>query len=89
MNENNTPTMAEEITRRQTLKAMEQLIVGMGGKAGYIKWLEALPDDATMTPSGGVTTETMVRIAKDTTLYDRACKAFAAHMAPILAEMGK
>lgn len=78
---------AEKITRQQTLRTMEQLIVTLGGKSGYIKWLEAMPANAVLTNSGSVSSATLMDVAGDELAYAAATKAFAAYMAPVLAEM--
>lgn len=78
---------AEKITRNQTIRAMEHLIVGMGGKNAYIDWLEAMPEDATLGPSGGISTATISKISADDALFNRAVKAFATHMGPVMAAL--
>lgn len=78
---------AEKITRNQTIRAMENLIVGMGGKNAYIAWLEAMPEDATLGLSGGISTATIAKISEDDVLFNRIVKVFAANMGPILTEL--
>lgn len=78
---------AEKATRTQTIKAMERLIVGMGGKHAYIAWLQALPENTKLNNAGGLDQSSVTEIAADDGLYGKAVQAFAAHMGPVLMGM--
>lgn len=78
---------AEHITRTQTMRAMERLMLGLGGKNAYIAWLEAMPADATLNASGGLDMGTINRIAADDSQYKRIVRAFASHMGKVLTDM--
>ena len=79
-----TITSGEKINRMQAMKAMERLMITLGGKEGMMAWLAAMPQDAQISPSGGVSTETLMAIAGDQYSYDVVLRAFAKHMQPVL-----
>lgn len=79
--ENNTAT---RLSRAQTLRAMQTLAITMGGVKGYTEWLSAMPEDAALSPSGGVEQSTLMDVAADDEAYAKATKAFAAIMRPVL-----
>lgn len=74
----------DKSTRFSNLKAMERLMITMGGKEGLMDWMAAMPDDVTISPVGGVSNESLMAVAEDDTLYKAAEKAFALHMGPVL-----
>lgn len=75
---------AEKVTRAQNLRAMERLIVGMGGRHAYIAWLQALPEDVKLNTSGGLDQASVNSIAEDEATYNGVIRAFARHMGPVL-----
>ena len=79
-----TITISEKINRMQAIKAMERLMITMGGKEGLMALLDAMPQDAQISPSGGVSNETLMEVAGDQYSYDVALRAFAKHMLPVL-----
>lgn len=81
----NTKTNAEKINRLQNLRAMERLMITMGGKDGLMAWMAAMPDDVVLSSSGGVSAESMMDVANRDDAYQAAVQAFAAHMTPVLA----
>lgn len=80
-------TTSQRITRAQNLRAMQTLVITMGGVKGYGAWLEAMPEGATLSPGGGVEQSTMMDIAANDDSYNKAVKAFAKVMAPALAAL--
>ena len=78
----------DKSTRFSNLKAMERLMITMGGKEGLMDWMAAMPDDVTISPVGGVSNESLMAVAEDDTLYKAAEKAFALHMRPALQKSG-
>lgn len=80
-------TTEVKIARLQNLRAMERLMVTMGGKDGTIAWLHAMPADAAFANAGSVSHQTLQQIAEDNESYDKVVIAFARHMAPILHDM--
>lgn len=74
----------EKVTRVQNLRAMERLIVGMGGRHAYIAWLQALPEDVKLNGSGGLDQEGMNSIAENEAVYNSVVHAFAQQMGPVL-----
>lgn len=78
---------AETITRSQTIRAMEHLIIGMGDRSAYIDWLNAMPEDTTLSVSGGISQTTIKRIASDDEAYNKAVAAFAGQMGPVLMQI--
>ena len=79
-------TTSQHITRAQNLRAMQTLVITMGGVKGYVAWLEAMPEGATIS-TGGVEQSTMMDIAANDDSYNKAIKAFAKVMAPVLAAL--
>lgn len=75
---------AEKVTRVQNLRAMERLIVGMGGRHAYIAWLQALPEDVKLNSSGGLDQAGMNSIAENEDAYNGVVRAFAQHVGPVL-----
>lgn len=74
----------DKSTRFSNLKAMERLMITMGGKEGLMDWMAAMPDNVNISPVGGVSNESLMAVAEDDTLYKAAEKAFALHMRPVL-----
>lgn len=74
----------DKSTRFSNLKAMERLMITMGGKEGLMDWMAAMPDNVTISPVGGVSNESLMAVAEDDKLYKAAEKAFALHMGPVL-----
>lgn len=75
---------SEHIQRTQTIRAMERLMIALGGKHAFVVWLEAMPEDATLNGSGGLDGDTVNRIAMDDEQYNRVLRTFAGHMGPVL-----
>lgn len=80
-------TTSQNIMRAQNLRAMQTLIITMGGAKGYSAWLAAMPEDVTLSVGGGVEQSAMMNIAADDDSYNNAVKAFAKVMAPVLAAL--
>lgn len=80
---------AEMAERVQTMRAMERLMINLGGKDGYIKWLTALPETAGLSSIGVVGTEALRGIAEDDVEYKKLVQSFAAHMGPVLTAMAE
>lgn len=80
-------TTEVKIARLQNLRAMERLMVTMGGKDGTLAWLNAMPADAAFANAGSVSNQTLQQIAEDNERYEKAVMTFARHMAPILHDM--
>lgn len=78
---------AERLSRTQIIKAMERLIIGLGGKHAFITWLEAMPEDMKFNNAGGLDQSTVMEIASNDDLYNKVLKAFANHMGPVLMGM--
>lgn len=74
----------DKSTRFSNLKAMERLMITLGGKEGLLTWLAAMPEDINISPVGGVSNESMMAVAEDDTLYKHAVKVFAEYMGPVL-----
>ena len=82
--ENNTAT---RLSRAQTLRAMQTIIITMGSVSGYTEWLKAMPADAVLSVGGGVEQSSLLAIAADDVAYAKAVKAFAAVITPVLAAL--
>lgn len=80
---------AEMAERVQTMRAMERLMINLGGKDGYIKWLMALPEGASLTSIGVIGAEALRDIAEHEEAYQRVVRSFATHMGPVLMGMGE
>lgn len=80
---------AEVIERVQNLRAMERLVVNMGGKSAYIAWIKAMPDDVELQSIGSVGQESLKVIAENEQSYSAVVKAFATSMGPILIGMAE
>lgn len=74
----------DKSTHFSNLKAMERLMITLGGKEGLMIWMAALPEDVTISPVGGVSNESLMAVAEDDKLYKAAMKAFAEYMGPVL-----
>lgn len=74
----------EKVGRAQTLRAMEQVIIGFAPKESYIQWLESLPEDVKLSATGRLDNESILLIIEDDELYNGAVKVFAQLMAPVL-----
>lgn len=83
----NATNNSQRLTRTQNLRAMQTLIITMGGVKGYGVWLDAMPEGATLSPSGGVEQSALMAIASNDESYNAAVKAFAQVMAPVLSAM--
>lgn len=83
----NVKITAEHVARTQTLRAMERLMISMGSRNDYIAWLQAMPEDAVLNPAGGLSMDTVGKVAADDVQYDRAVRAFALHMGKVLANI--
>lgn len=77
-------TNVDQSTRFTNLKAMERLMIAMGGKEGLMAWMAAMPEDVTISPLGGVSNESLMAVAASEDSYNAAVRAFAVHMAPML-----
>ena len=80
---------AEVLERVQNLRAMERLMVNVGGKAAYIEWLKALPEDTGLSSVGTVGQEALREIAENEKSYNAVLKTFAACMGPVLIGMAE
>lgn len=78
---------AEMAERVQTMRAMERLMINLGGKNGYIKWLMALPEGAGLNSIGVIGTEALRDIAENEDAYQHVVRSFATHMGPVLTSM--
>ena len=85
--ENRANEATARVQRLQNLPAMERLVINMGGRKAYIKWLEAMPEGAEVTATGGMTHQTATEIAGDEYMYNTLVRVFAEVMRPVLAEM--
>lgn len=74
----------DKSTRFSNMKAMERLMITMGGLEGLMAWLTAMPDNVTISPVGGVSNESLMAVAEDDRLYKNAMRAFAEYMGPVL-----
>lgn len=80
---------AEVLERVQNLRAMERLVVNMGGKTAYIEWLKAMPEDVGLSSAGTVGQEALREIAENEQSYNNVLKTFAACMGPVLMGMAE
>lgn len=78
---------AQKLSRAQTLRAMQTLVITMGGVKGYGVWLDAMPEGTTLSPSGGVDQSALMEIAANDEKYNAAVKAFAQVMSPVLSAL--
>lgn len=76
-----------KLTRAQNLRAMQTLIIAMGGVKGYGMWLDAMPEGATLSPNGGVEQSTLMEIAANDDTYNAAVKSFAQIISPVLSAL--
>lgn len=84
-----TITNPEKINRLQTLKAMERIMLSLGGKEGAIAWLNAMPEGVALSAAGGVTQESLMDVAGNDGDYKRAVKGFARCMGAALTRMAE
>lgn len=75
---------AEKAQRSTTLLAMERLILSLGGRDAYIKWLEALPTDAGLNNAGGLNQHSVMAISVNDDQYSKMVTAFAKYMLPTM-----
>lgn len=75
---------AEKAQRSTTLLAMERLILSLGGRGAYVKWLEALPEDAELNSAGGLSQKSLIAIAENDEQYSKMVTAFAKYMLPTM-----
>lgn len=75
---------AEVAGRVQNLRAMERLVISLGGTLAYIRWLEALPEGAKLNAAGGMDQETASAIAGSDEAYGKALRSFAGQLGPVL-----
>lgn len=75
---------AQKLTRAQNLRAMQTLIITMGGVKGYGEWLAAMPEGTALNPSGGVDQAALMAVAESDEAYSKAMEAFKAVMTPVL-----
>lgn len=87
MNETEARERLETAEKLQTLRAMERLVLKLGGKKEYIAWLGAMPDDADFSKIGHMRDDSLRQIAQDPARYENAGKVFAKAMGPVLQEM--
>lgn len=78
---------AEQIERVQNLRAMERLMINLGGKVAYIKWLEAMPEDADMSSIGVISQDALRNVAANEEKYANVLREFATYMGPVLMGM--
>lgn len=83
---NSKPTLntAEKAQRSTTILAMERLILSMGGRTAYIKWLADLPEDAELNSTGGLSQQSLIAIAENDEQYSKMVTAFAKYMLPTM-----
>ena len=83
---NSKPTInpAEKAQRSTTILAMERLILSLGGRGAYVKWLEALPEDAELNSAGGLSQRSLITIAENDEQYSKMVAAFAKYMLPTM-----
>lgn len=67
---------AMQLNRVQTLKAMQTLIIALGGVKAYTAWLGAMPDNAELSIGGGVEHATLMAVASDESTYAKVVRAF-------------
>lgn len=79
----------DKSTRFSNMKAMERLMITMGGLSGLMAWLTAMPDNVTISPVVGVSNESLMAVAEDDKLYKAAERAFAVHMGPVLQKIAE
>lgn len=79
----------DKSTRFANLKAMERLMITLGGKEGLMIWMAAMPEDVTISPVGGVSNESMMAVAEDDAQYKAAVKVFADYMGPVLKKIAE
>ena len=77
----------QKLTRAQNLRAMQTLVITMGGVKGYREWLAAMPEGTSLTPGGGVDQAALMVVAESDDAYNAAMMAFKAVMTPVLAAM--
>lgn len=75
---------AEKAQRSTTLMAMERLILALGGRIAYIKWLAVLPEDAELNGAGGLSQKSLIAIAENDEQYRKMVTAFAEYMLPTM-----
>lgn len=75
--------------RLQTLRAMERIVTQLGGKAAYVKWLAAMPDDVSLADAGSLSTDALTAISKDEEAFLAIKYEFAAIMGPVLSKMAE
>ena len=75
---------AEKAQRYTTILAMERLILSLGGRGAYVKWLEALPEDAELNSAGGLSQHSLITIAENDEQYSKMVTAFAKYMLPTM-----
>ena len=75
---------AEKAQRSTTILAMERLILSLGGRGAYVKWLEALPEDAELNSAGGLSQHSLITIAENDEQYSKMVTAFAKYMLPTM-----
>ncbi len=75
--------------RLQTLRAMERVVTHLGGKNAYVKWLLALPGNATLSEIGALSANALETISKDEDAFLAVKHEFAAIMGPVLSEMAE
>lgn len=79
----------DKSTRFANLKAMERLMITLGGKEGLMIWMAAMPEDVTISPVGGVSNESMMAVAEDDAQYKATMKVFADYMGPVLKKIAE
>ena len=75
---------AEKAQRSTTIMAMERLILSLGGRTAYIKWLADLPEDAELNGAGGLSQKSLIAIAENDEQYSKMVTAFAECMLPTM-----
>lgn len=80
---------AKVAERTQNLRAMERLIISLGGTLSYVRWLEALPEDAKLNAAGSMDQATANAIAANDEAWGKALRTFAAQLGPVLTGLAK
>ena len=84
INSKTTLNPAEKAQRSTTVLAMERLILSLGGRTAYIKWLADLPEDAELNGAGGLSQKSLIAIAENDVQYSKMVTAFAEVMLPTM-----
>lgn len=84
INSKTTLNPAEKAQRSTTILAMERLILSLGGRIAYMKWLADLPKDAELNSAGGLSQRSLIDIAENDEQYSKMVATFAKCMKPYM-----